>query len=118
MLLTHKISKISLDSVGNNINIQVFVHAGNVLSPFNDYMLNWKYYLIIISTHDKHRNIKLDFISTIGDVDVALLIRVLDQRAADAGSIPWCAKGFCLKSHLSVQTLLWCLYTSVCHCTH
>ena len=51
MLLTHKISKISLDSVGNNINIQVFVHAGNVLSPFNDYMLNWKYYLIIISTH-------------------------------------------------------------------
>ena len=32
--------------------------------------------------------------------------RAWDQHAADAGSIPWCSKGFFSQSQLSVQTLL------------
>ena len=38
--------------------------------------------------------------------DVAQLVRASDRHAADAGSIPWCGKGFFFKSQLSVQTLL------------
>ena len=36
-------------------------------------------------------------------------------HAANAGSIPWSGKGFFSQSQLSVQTLLWCLYTPVCN---
>ena len=38
--------------------------------------------------------------------DVVQLVRASDRHAADAGSIPWCGKGFFSQSQLSVQTLL------------
>ena len=41
-----------------------------------------------------------------GGGDVAQFFRASDRHAADAGSIPWCSKGFFSPSQLSVQTLL------------
>ena len=42
--------------------------------------------------------------------------RASDQHATDTCSIPWCGKGVCSQSQLSVQTPLQCLYTPVCNC--
>ena len=44
--------------------------------------------------------------------------RAVDRHTADAGSIPQWNKGFFPQSQLSVQTLLWCLYTPVCNRMH
>ena len=41
--------------------------------------------------------------------------RASDWPAADAGSMPWCGKGFFSQSQLWVQTLLQCLYTPMCN---
>ena len=39
------------------------------------------------------------------------VVRASDRHAADAGSIPWCGKGFFSQSRLSVQTLSRCPYS-------
>ena len=39
------------------------------------------------------------------DGEVAQLVRASDHHTANAGSVPWCGKGFSPQSQLSVQTL-------------